>query len=118
MTRDTGYAFVFPDRTVGRIRNYHGHAFGDIVTELPNWHWSLLDDRVAVQSNRFTQTDLRSWLDALPRLEMPETLLDLAEFIDDIGLFCQPEIALRLFIEFLIKQMALCGAIAVEIYRL
>jgi len=117
MTRETCYAIV--DASGNRLtprRIYTGVPFGEIDTTLPNWYWEPLDGRLEATGGVLSLSRLRAWLSSLPRFTPPASLLDLVHFVDDIGYALEPELALRLFIETLLAEIAVTpGAAAVEI---
>jgi hypothetical protein len=117
MTRETRYTIV--DASGNRLRpwrSYTGQPCSDIDTSLPNWHWEPLDRRLEASGGVFSLSHLRAWLSDLPRFQPPARLLDVVRFVDGLGHCMDPELALRLFLEALIAEMAdVPGAAAVHV---
>jgi hypothetical protein len=117
MTRETVYRFEAADGVRGPLRVYRGVGFGDICAALPTWHDADIDGRLGECGGSFTRARLRAWIDCLPAWTPPRTLAELADQVEDMGAALEPSLALRLFLERLLRDMDHEGAVLVHITR-
>lgn len=119
MTRSTLLTLSSPDRTVTQSISYSGvHWLPEIDTQLPNYYFPPLDDRVSRQ-RVFSVEDLVSWAAELDRTlpALPSTLIEMLKWFGDMGGCMDPLLAVRLFLAFVIELMEDTRSQNIEIMR-
>lgn len=119
MGRDTCFALVSASGVCGPWRVYNGapmltHVFS---TSLPRTFFDDLDVPLSTYGREISVEELREWVKKLPAYHPPDSLLGLFEQLDDFEGMLSDELAVRLFLEYLIALAEKEGAPWVSIRR-